>query len=84
MLEAKNNWYLNTFYGLINNVLFLDLDPVDHSILLKKLQLLRDQIIPLRSLPEYFFSMKPYQTIFLSAVGSHKVLYLDPYYFSFI
>lgn len=59
MLEAKNNWYLNIYYGLINNVLFLDLYAVDHSILLKNLQLLRDQIIPLRSLPEYFCQWDP-------------------------
>ena len=43
LLEAINNWYLNIDDGLINSVLFLDLKKVfhavDHTILLKKLQL---------------------------------------------
>ena len=43
LIEATNNWYLNIDDGLIKSVLFLDLkkafDTVDHTILLKILQL---------------------------------------------
>ena len=95
LLEATNNWYLNIDDGLINSVLFLDLkkafDTVDHSILLKKLQLYVLGPHAVQWFKSYLSNRFQstyvnglYQTIFLLVVGwSHKVLYLDPCCFSF-
>ena len=95
LLEATNNWYLNIDDGLINSVLFLDLkkafDTVDHSILLKKLQLYGLDPHAVQWFKSYLSNR--FQSTYVNetlsdylpvSFGSHKVLYLDPCRFTFI
>ena len=93
LIEATNNWCLNIDDGLINSVLFLDLkkafDAVDHSILLKKLQLYGLDPHAVQWFKSYLSNRFQstyvnglYQIIFLLVGGSHKDLYLDPCCFS--
>ena len=93
LLDATNEWYFNMNEGHLTSVVFLDLakafDSVDHSILLRKLQLFG---ISERSLGWFFSYLDNRQQKYYidcklsilvrSNAESRRVLYLDPIVFN--